>query len=728
MNHRQHLFLLSALVCSFLADAQIAVYTDSVAMHPSDSILYSNLQEVTVMAKRPSALLKADKIVFRPSEMSVGSSGSAYEAISLLPGISIKSDGNLSIYGVKSLSVNIDGRKTILSGENLINYLKTLPAVDIEELEIIGYSGAKTDGEEPVTILNIVKCRKKDNSYAFGAVADAQSGRARQLYTSIYGEYSKNRHTLSVNYSRFSAHNPSELMTDRPYPDHDERLKQFYDRKRTDSSSQLSVSYDYKFPSGHTVGTSLNYSHFRRKEPAVMTTSIPFEEELRITDNNALFVTDNIFGELYCRRKSSNESEWTAACDFFRYRSSESQLMEDNSGMSIDGSMYGATYGIVGSFDFNRHLSRHWSISAGTRISYVSMRSTGSYIDSHVDSETKPIADDLDSSFGYDENVNAIYAEGKCEYGMLRASVGLRGEHNNLSTYFTGNESSESRDVNRKYFHIFPSLSLMLSSAGYGSWMLAYANKVTRPRFADLDPFIHLFDDITHVGGNINLKEASRHSLTLTWSDNVHWRIMANGDFVSSDIVKYYRELTDRIVYVTPENIPSHLQLLFSATCSGLDFTTWWTVSATANIIYSSYRFDRDTGLNSNVRWTPIIDLKNKFQMPYHIIVEADASYRGSMAFGQARTSHVWNTYFGLKKNFLDGRLSLSVYVKDLFNTNHFNSSILLSGRKAILYEKEFEDMRKVGISISWRINGGIGKSEKKDRNVWIDELNRVNL
>ena len=146
MNHRQHLFLLSALVCSFLADAQIAVYTDSVAMHPSDSILYSNLQEVTVMAKRPSALLKADKIVFRPSEMSVGSSGNAYEAISLLPGISIKSDGNLSIYGVKSLSVNIDGRKTILSGENLINYLKTLPAVDIEELEIIGYSGAKTDG------------------------------------------------------------------------------------------------------------------------------------------------------------------------------------------------------------------------------------------------------------------------------------------------------------------------------------------------------------------------------------------------------------------------------------------------------------------------------------------------------------------------------------------------------------------------------------------------------
>ncbi|MDE6077780.1 MAG: outer membrane beta-barrel family protein, partial [Muribaculaceae bacterium] len=127
-------------------------------------------------------------------------------------------------------------------------------------------------------------------------------------------------------------------------------------------------------------------------------------------------------------------------------------------------------------------------------------------------------------------------------------------------------------------------------------------------------------------------------------------------------------------------------------------------------------------------RWTPVIDLKSIFQMPYDVMAEADVSYRGGMAFGQARTSHVWNTYLGLKKNFLAGRVSLSLYVKDIFNTNHFNSSILLAGRKAILYEKEFEDMRKFGISISWRINEGIGKSEKKDRKVCIDELNRVNL
>lgn len=109
-------------------------------------------------------------------------------------------------------------------------------------------------------------------------------------------------------------------------------------------------------------------------------------------------------------------------------------------------------------------------------------------------------------------------------------------------------------------------------------------------------------------------------------------------------------------------------------------------------------------------------------------MAEMDVSFRGGMAFGQAQTSHVWNTYVGLRKNFCDDRFSISLYVKDIFNSNHFKSTILLTGRKAILYEKEYEDMRKIGISISYRISGGEGNSKKDARNAWIDELNRVNL
>ena len=107
---------------------------------------------------------------------------------------------------------------------------------------------------------------------------------------------------------------------------------------------------------------------------------------------------------------------------------------------------------------------------------------------------------------------------------------------------------------------------------------------------------------------------------------------------------------------------------------------------------------------------------------------EMNGSFRGKMAFGQAQISGVWNTYLGLRRDFFDGKLSLAMYLKDIFNCNHFKTTILLDGRKAVLFEKEYEDMRKIGLSISYRFSGGVGNPQKEQRNIWIDEMNRVNL
>lgn len=72
--------------------------------------------------------------------------------------------------------------------------------------------------------------------------------------------------------------------------------------------------------------------------------------------------------------------------------------------------------------------------------------------------------------------------------------------------------------------------------------------------------------------------------------------------------------------------------------------------------------------------------------------------------------------------------MSVSVYAKDLFDSNHFNSIISLAGRQAILYEKEFESMRKVGVSLSFHLSGGVRTSKKDGRKSWINEMERVTL
>lgn len=72
--------------------------------------------------------------------------------------------------------------------------------------------------------------------------------------------------------------------------------------------------------------------------------------------------------------------------------------------------------------------------------------------------------------------------------------------------------------------------------------------------------------------------------------------------------------------------------------------------------------------------------------------------------------------------------IGLTAYVRDIFNSNHSKSAITLSGKKATLAEREFENMRRIGISLSVRFKRNQSRFKKENRNTCIDEMNRVNL
>ena len=268
-------------------------------------------------------------------------------------------------------------------------------------------------------------------------------------------------------------------------------------------------------------------------------------------------------------------------------------------------------------------------------------------------------------------------------------------------------------------------MSVMLNAAG--SWSLSYTARVKRPGFSDLDPFIHIFDDITHVGGNINLKESTNHSLNLAWSDNSRIRIALSAEYTADEMVKCYRELTDKIVYVCPENLPRHITVGLSASTTDISIMSAWHLSASGNLIYSRYSFPESMSLSPNVLLSPLLDLTNIVSLPAGITAELKLSYRAPIVYGQVKTSSLFLSNLSIGKRLLNNRLALSLYVNDIFNTNHTKSTIYLNGREAYLYEKEFEDMRKAVLSVAFTFSGGT-KTSHDARDTWIDELNRVNL
>lgn len=696
----------------------------------TDSVRFANLEEIVVTSRKPLSIVRADRISYLPSEMTSAIGSNVYDALQSIPGLSIGSNGVISVNGESGISVYIDGRKSILTGEMLISHLKSLSTSGIEKIEILTVPGAKRDASEASTIINLQKKRKKDEGFTIGLNSGGHIGKARNVYGNIYTEYLMNSHYLQLTYSGNRARNTSKLFTVRPYSDNDEHLQQNYDRIRHDVMHNIGFSYDYQPNSSFKTGSVVNYNYFKRREPAVMTTFIP-DSEPTVTDNTACFINKNIYGGVYLKRIFNHpETDFNLSLDFFNYHNSEDQFMNDNTGNSIIGDMSSKIFGLVGAMDYRRRLSSHWHFSCGTRISYVKMNSHGNYEDlkaAQINSRQNQ-ADNFGSDFGYNENVNALYFESKATYGISALSLGVRMEQSSTHNAFSGNESAESKDYAGHDLRIYPSVALSINAAESGSWVLSYSEKITRPRFADLDPFIHIFDDITHVGGNVNLKEAIGHCVDMAYSNNSWLRIGVRAMYTSDEIVKCYREITDKTVYVTPENLPRYLQFIGTVSAANIKISSWWASSITANIVYSNYHFPASLDSSSNIMFTPMIDVRNRLNLPYGWATELNVSYRSKAAYGQAEVSSSWSAYLGFRKSFFNNSLNLAIYMNDVFNTNRTCSKIVISGREASLQEREFENMRRLGVSFSFRFNSGKNTSGKENRKSCIDEMNRVNL
>lgn len=711
---------------TLLLSAILSTSTASTAKATPDSIAGQSLSEVTVTAVRRDAIVTADKVSYTPSATLSGSGGSIYDTLSSLPGVTMAPKGIITVNGQRGVTVNIDGRKSVLTGDALLNYLKSLPASGVDRIEVLSAPSARNDASGAPTVINLVTRRISRQGFTLGIGGDGRLWRARRALGNLYAGYARAGHRLSLTYSGMAARNPSRLDIDRPYLNTSHRLTQGYDRQRNNIMHFASLAYDLTPASNLTLATTLTIDNYIRREHDCMTTAIPSLPSPAITDNHVRFNTRNIYGNVFVRRKSPTrpDTDMTLSFDFFNHHNSERQSMADNAATAIDGDMGGTTQGYVGAFDLRHAFTPQWHLSAGARCSYVTIDDSGRYTGNMQSDDI----DALGSTFGYSENINAIYAEVRGKRGAFTATAGVRAEQANMHTRFSGNETAGHTDHFRHGLRLFPSLTFNLTTSEAGSWSLSYTERVNRPRYADLNPFIHIFDDITHVGGNIGLRESISRNLRLAWSRDAWLSVALTVSQTDGDIVKCYREITDRIVYVSPENLPRHMAASLTVSAVSLPVTRWWHLSATASLLYATYKFPQSTAIPSNTLFTPMGDVKNLFTMPYGFSAEISSSWRGRIPYGQAVVRAKGNVYIGIRKSLPRSVGSVTLYVRDLFNTNHTTSSIFLSGRKAAMCEREYEDMRHIGLSFSLRFNSGNARRHIKARDTWTDEMKRVNL
>ncbi len=157
-------------------------FGDNVTTHNLETIplvqKVLELGEVDVTADRPMFIQTAQKRIFSAEQNTLSTGGSAIDVLRQIPGVEVDMDDNVSLRGSSQVNMMIDGKPSVIAGGNIKELLRSIPAANIADVEVMTNPGAKYDPEGMAGIINIVL---KENKFAglngnLSSSADSQRG------------------------------------------------------------------------------------------------------------------------------------------------------------------------------------------------------------------------------------------------------------------------------------------------------------------------------------------------------------------------------------------------------------------------------------------------------------------------------------------------------------------------------------------------------------------------
>lgn len=180
---------LAQLLLLMLASIEITAQ-DSARTVDTSGKFHERLSEVTVTGRRPLMIQEVDKTVVDVKNFISGAALNTIELLDRIPGVTISGNGDISLNGRAGVLVLIDGRSTYMSAQDLAAYLKSIPASNIDKIELIDNPSAKYDASGNA----IINIRLRKNRSA-GLTGNINSGFSQ-------GMYFRSNNSVNLNYSR----------------------------------------------------------------------------------------------------------------------------------------------------------------------------------------------------------------------------------------------------------------------------------------------------------------------------------------------------------------------------------------------------------------------------------------------------------------------------------------------------------------------------------------------
>ena len=612
---------------------------------------------------------EADRFVVDVANSPIALGKDGEELLKSAPGVWIQDD-KVSINGASGSKIYLNDREVKLEDAQLMAYLRSLRADDIQKIEVIPQSGADYDASSSGGIIKITTKRHL-NMGLMGSASLVANG-AKSMYN-VMPSLSLNYNSGGINaYGRIWAGGNGQNYATEEHTDYtsgsviDAETKM--NERSTWAGGQVGVVYDIN--DRHSVGAEYQYNYWGGRGDTDTWTERKLAEAVTrsegVYDNrnhshmmtatlNYIYKLDQM-GSTFKLIGDYTDSKSPVANNYFdtTFDPLTPSIRKDSTYRYAANSHYQMATATAA---LEKVLSQKVILKAGLKYTYNNNANKADY--EYLKNEEWLYNDNNSYDIGYTENIGAAYLIATARLGRVSLVGGLRGEYTSFR--------SADNLVKQDYFDIFPNANVSYAITEDGSYSLVaqYARTISRPSFWALTPNETKISEYMIQRGNPNLKPSYSNSVSVTavlkykYTISLGVQIMQNAIQQTTLVDAENPELLilQTINYPTLNNYYASVNLPFQ-------FTKWWSANFNLIAMYMGQRIYPDEPVRRN--FMGVANGQMSFTLPKNFFIELDGQYMHGAQAGNTKIRDFGNLNLTLKKRMFDNKLTLALGLQNL--------------------------------------------------------------
>ncbi|WP_143133217.1 TonB-dependent receptor domain-containing protein [Pseudoduganella namucuonensis] len=511
----------------------------------------AEMASVVVAAERQTT--RIDRDVYDVKSDASSSNGTAADALNSVPSVAVDPDGSVTLRGSQNVQIMVDGKPSaMMQGDNRGAALMSIPADDIESIEVINNPGAQFGNEGGSgPILNLVM-RRNRRAGGFAAI-NANAGTAGRYNTSVTGSYNTGPFGMQggLNVRHDGRDSVGSTVRDRYDPFSGAMLHSTQTGSSTGLNDTVGVngSVHYNATAKDTVGASFSYSgssndnqsldHYLRYNQARLVDTDYVRTSARSGDRR-----NTGFGARWDHKGGADGEEFKMD---LRVTDSDNTAFNRYANMYAPGSLRGTSgqsrqnneadtriIDYTGDYELP---SDKGILRLGYKLSRT--RSGNDILDVNIDPATQAetVNTQRTNRFSVTEKNYALY--GSYEK-PLDAYWGIQGGLRVERTELDIQQLTQNIDAANSYTNLIPSAYALRKWNDGTKLRFSYSHRIRRPNGNELNPFIIYRDEFNVSSGNPRLKPTQRDSIEVAYD--------AKYAGVDTKIRGYFNKETDAIL------------------------------------------------------------------------------------------------------------------------------------------------------------------------------------